>query len=239
VVVVTGVNGGLGQALANAFVADGMRVAGMGRQASADAALMRLPSESFAYFQADVADPQQVNAAFARVLQRFSRVDVLFCNAAAYPRTSFLDESASDWAATISSNLNGVAYCCKAALPIMQRQGRGRIYCVGSFADIAPIARSAAYSASKGALHALVKAVAADLHGAVADVQVHEWIPGHMKTRMSEFTGIEPTMSAAWAVAMVRADRASRNGAVFENDREWFAPVGLKQRIFRRLGLGG
>jgi NADP-dependent 3-hydroxy acid dehydrogenase YdfG len=237
VVAITGVNGGLGQALAQAFVTDGMRVAGIGRQAAAGAALAGLAADRFAYFQADVADAGQVAQAVAAITSRFSTIDILFNNAASYPRVSFLDESAADWAAAIDTNVNGVAYCCKAVLPVMRRQGRGRIYVVGSFADIAPIARSAVYSASKGALHALVKGIAADLQGTPGDVQVHEWIPGHMKTRMSEFTGIEPAVSAGWGLQIVRADNASRNGATFENDHEWFPPVGLKQRVLRRLGL--
>jgi NAD(P)-dependent dehydrogenase (short-subunit alcohol dehydrogenase family) len=237
VVVVTGVNGGLGQALARAFIDAGYRVAGIGRQSGAADSLRNLPSDRFAYAQADLADAGQVAAAFESIERRFGSVDILFNNAAVYPRVGFLEEGASDWAAAIAANVNGVAFCCKAALPIMRRKGRGRIYSVGSFADVAPIPRSAAYAASKGALHALVKGIAADLQGVAGDLQVHEWIPGHMKTRMSEFTGTEPSVSAAWAVAIVQADNASKNGTIFENDREWFPPVGLKQRILRRLGV--
>lgn len=237
VVVVTGVNGGLGQALARTFADAGYRVAGIGRQSVAADGLRGLSTDRFAYVQADLSDAAQVAAAFGAISARFGRIDVLFNNAAVYPRAGFLDESPADWAAAIAANVNGVAFCCKAALPVMRRQGRGRIYCVGSFADVAPIPASAAYATSKGALHALVKGIAADLQGVSADLQVHEWIPGHMKTRMSEFTGTEPTVSAGWALAIVRADNASKNGTIFENDREWFAPVGLKQRILRRLGL--
>jgi NAD(P)-dependent dehydrogenase (short-subunit alcohol dehydrogenase family) len=237
VIVVTGINGGLGQALGQAFLAQGHRVAGIGRQPGP---VLRPGSaaDRFAYAAADVADAQQVARAFAEIEQRFGRIDVLFNAAAVYPRASFLDESATEWAAALAANVNGVAFCCKAALPVMRRQGWGRIYNVGSWADRAPIAQAAAYSASKGALHALTKAIAADMTGQPGDVQVHEWIPGHLKTRMSSYTGIDPAVSAGWAVAMVQKDRASKNGAIFENDHEWQPPMGLKQKVLRRLGLG-
>jgi NAD(P)-dependent dehydrogenase (short-subunit alcohol dehydrogenase family) len=237
VIVVTGINGGLGQALGHAFLAQGHRVAGIGRQASA-VLQPGAASDRFAYAVADLSDALQVAQAFADVERRFGRIDVLFNAAAVYPRASFLDESAAEWAAALAANVNGVAFCCKAALPAMRRQGWGRIYNVGSWADRAPIAQAAAYSASKGALHALTKAIAADLAAQPGDVQVHEWIPGHLKTRMSGFTGIDPAVSAGWAVAMVQKDAASKNGAIFENDREWQPPLGLKQKLLRRLGLG-
>lgn len=234
VIVITGINGGLGQALAKTFLQNGMRVAGIGRQADP---IIRCSSDRFAYWQANIADPDQVVRTFESIVSSFKRVDVLFNNAAVYPKVSFLEQSTADWANALAINVNGVAFCCHAALPIMISQGRGRIYNVGSFADLAPIAKSSAYSASKGALHALVKGVAADLAPLQLDVQIHEWIPGHLNTRMSDFTGIDPAISAGWALQMVTADNASRNGCIFENDREWIPAMGMKQRILRRLGL--
>lgn len=233
VVVITGVNGGLGQALATLFSQNGMRVAGIGRQPAA----RTRPSGDFEYWQADIGDAKQVAATFAAIHARFGRIDVLFNNAAVYPKVSFLEQSPEDWAATIGINVNGMAFCCRAALEVMLRQGKGRIYNVGSFADLGPIPKSAAYSASKGAVHALVKGIAADLQGSGADVQVHEWIPGHMNTQMSDFTGIDPIVSARWALEIVRADNASKNGTIFDQDREWMPPERFVTRVLRKLGL--
>lgn len=210
-----------------------MRVAGIGRQPAA----RTRPSGDFEYWQADVGDAKQVAATFAAIHARFGRIDVLFNNAAVYPKVSFLEQSPEDWAATIGINVNGMAFCCRAALEVMLRQGKGRIYNVGSFADLGPIPKSAAYSASKGAVHALVKGIAADLQGSGADVQVHEWIPGHMNTQMSDFTGIDPSVSARWALEIVRADNASKNGTIFDQDREWMPPERFVTRVLRKLGL--
>jgi NAD(P)-dependent dehydrogenase (short-subunit alcohol dehydrogenase family) len=106
---------------------------------------------------------------------------------------------------------------------------------VGSWADVAPIESSAAYSASKGALHALTRAIAADIGPLGLDIEVHEWIPGHLNTRMSEFTGMDPAVSAAWGLALAREVRADHRSRIYENDREWLPPKPLKQRLKERV----
>jgi NAD(P)-dependent dehydrogenase (short-subunit alcohol dehydrogenase family) len=106
---------------------------------------------------------------------------------------------------------------------------------VGSWADIAPITASAAYSSSKGALHALTKAAAIDIADLGLDIEVHEWIPGHLNTRMSEFTGMDPAISAAWGLALAKGIRPDHRSRIFENDREWLPPKPLKQRLKDRI----
>ncbi|MBT8423019.1 MAG: SDR family NAD(P)-dependent oxidoreductase [Gammaproteobacteria bacterium] len=232
VVMITGVGSGLGRALSAAFAAEGSRVIGIARREESlreTAALIE--SDAFSGHVADVASFDEI----AAVVARYERIDIAFNNAAVYPRISFLDESSADWARAIDVNVNGVANVCKALLPGMIANGYGRIYNVGSFADVAPIADSAAYSASKGAVRALTKAIAADLRGGDADIEVHEWVPGHLKTQMSGFTGIEPEVAAAWGVQLAAVEHARTPNCIFENDREWLPPKGLKQRVLDKL----
>jgi len=231
VVVVTGSGAGLGRALVEAFLEQGCIVVGIGRHETEIAQA----AAGYRQIKADVADARQVRAAFDEIRTVYGRVDVLFNNAAVYPRVSFLDESAEAFADALAINLGGVANCCKAVLPLMIQQGWGRIYNVGSWADVAPIGRSAVYSASKGGLHALTKAIAADTLDIVADLQIHEWIPGHMKTQMSDFTGMEPRTCADWAVCIVRRDDASARSCIFEGDREWRPLESLRARIKKRV----
>ena len=236
VVVVTGAGGGLGQALVRAFLDAGFRVAGLGRTGVPPAAIATISSEDkFRWYQVDVSDPASVEAAFTRILEDLHNIDVLFNNAAVYPRTTFLEASLKDWVSTIETNLLGAAYCIRAVLPSMMRNGYGRIFNVGSFADGSPIPRSSAYAVSKGGLHPLSKAVAADIRDMNLDVQVHEWIPGHLKTRMSEYTGLDPTTSAMWAVKLVMEDNASCDSVLFVNDREYVQPKRLKDRVLDLL----
>jgi NADP-dependent 3-hydroxy acid dehydrogenase YdfG len=236
VVMITGVGGGLGQALAVAFASEGSKVVGIARREQSlreTAALVN--SELFLGCISDVTDFLQLELAAKQAVERFGRIDILFNNAAVYPRRSFVDETAQQWLEALAVNVNGVANGCKAVLPHMIAAGYGRIYNVGSFADLAPIADSAAYSASKGAVRALTKAVAADIRGIAADIEVHEWIPGHLKTRMSGFTGLDPAVAAGWAVELASIEHARTPNCIFENNREWLPPKGLKERIRDRL----
>ena len=238
---ITGVGSGLGRALAVAFAEQGSRVVGIARRAEnlqETAALIN--AEVFTGHVADVTRVADIKAVVNAVIEQHDRIDILFNNAAVYPRVSFLDESPDDWARGMDVNVNGVANVCKAVLPGMIAAGYGRIYNVGSFADVAPIADSAVYSASKGAIRALTKAIAADIRDVAADIEVHEWIPGHLQTQMSGFTGIEPAVAAQWGVQLASMEHARTPNCIFENDHEWLPPKRLKQRIVDKLrGLVG
>ena len=236
VVMITGVGGGLGQALAAAFAAHGSKVVGVARREQSVQEIAALvDSEAFLGCIADVADFSQLELAAKQAVERFGCIDILFNNAAVYPRRNFVDETDQQWLESLAVNVNGVANGCKAVLPHMIAGGYGRIYNVGSFADVAPIPDSAAYSASKGAVRALTKAIAADICGIAADIEVHEWVPGHLKTRMSEFTGLDPAVAAGWAVELASIDHARTPNCIFENNRELLPPKRLKERILDRL----
>ena len=236
VVVITGAGEGLGRALARAFAREGCFVFGIGRTLST---LLEtgsvLNAESYKAHQADVAYYEQVKAVFETIVDRHGRVDILFNNACVYPKVNFLDESADAWKAAIDVNLGGIANCCKLALPLMINAGFGRIFNVGSWADAAPIKNSAVYSCSKGGVHALTKAIAVDIADLNLDIEVHEWLPGHLKTRMSEYTGIDPSVSAGWAVMIASQPHASGKNRIFVHDHEWVPPKRLKNRIKEKL----
>jgi len=201
VVAITGAGGGLGKALVKRFAAEGCYVASIVRSSESYEELREeFGSDKFSAYIADVADPEQTSNVFAEIIGKNGKVDILFNNAAVYPRINFLDETAQEWLDAIATNLGGVSNCSKSVLPVMINNGFGRIYNLGSFADLDPIANSAAYSCSKGGVHGLTKAIAADIAELNVDVEVHEWNPGHMNTRMSDYTGIDPDISAQWAV---------------------------------------
>lgn len=229
-VVITGAGSGLGRALALAFCQEGCHVFGLGRSAETLTETQQQAGEAFSFYVADIANFSEVSAAVAQIQSQTSSIDYWFNNAAVYPKVSFLEESADDFAQAMAININGTANGCKAVLPVMIKQGFGRIFNVGTWADLAPIAESAAYSASKGALHGLTKAIAADLASVEGDIQIHEWIPGHLNTQMSGYTGIAPAISAGWAVAIVKSQPDKPN-AIFEQDREWTPPKSLKQKL--------
>jgi NAD(P)-dependent dehydrogenase (short-subunit alcohol dehydrogenase family) len=236
VVMITGVGSGLGRALSQAFAANGCTVVGIARREETLRETEALvASAHFFGHIADVANFTEVEGVVAHCLANHARVDILFNNAAIYPKINFLDEPPDMWRRTIDVNVNGVANCCKAVLPAMIEAGSGRIYNVGSFADLTPIPDSAAYSASKGAVRALTKAIAQDLQHLEADIEVHEWIPGHLNTQMSGYTGIDPGEAALWAVDLASMSHARTRNCIFVNDKEWLPPKGLRRRIKEKL----
>ncbi len=237
VIVITGAGSGLGRALAIGLVERGAIVIGLGRhEASLSETAAATGAGGFTTHVVDVSDPAAVATVVGHVINRYEKIDVLFNCAAVYPKTSFLEQDAKDWMETIAINVGGVANCCRAVLPHMIQQKSGRIINVGSFADRAPIPRSSAYAASKGALHALTKALAADLGESCPEIVFVEWIPGHINTRMSDYTGLEPSGCVDWAINTMAAPRGRSNAMTFVQGRE-FAPAApsLPSRIKAKL----
>ena len=189
----------------------------------------------FSWRCVDVADAVAVTGAVRAIVERFSRIDVLINNAAIYPKLGFLEQDAESWNGTIAVNLGGVANCCRTVLPVMMRQRHGRIINVGSFADRAPIPASSAYAASKGGLRALTKAIGADLRETYPDIVCVEWIPGHLKTQMSDFTGMDPSDCVEWAVQVASLPPGGSNARMFVQGEEYVVPKSLRSRIKEKL----
>ncbi|WP_353473407.1 SDR family NAD(P)-dependent oxidoreductase [Salipiger sp. H15] len=232
IAVVTGAGSGLGRAMAIELARRGFTVAGIGRRRAAleETRAMAGP-DRFHPYPADVALPEEVAQAFARIRAERGRIALLINNAATYPRRDLLDESAESFMATVAANLGGTVACSRAALEDMVETGRGRILNVATFADLAPLPASAAYSVSKGAARIFTRALIADLGDRFPGIVIGDWMPGMLKTQMGIPDGLPPEQAAAWGVALaVNADPAL-TGAVFEMDREILPPRGLKGRL--------
>jgi NADP-dependent 3-hydroxy acid dehydrogenase YdfG len=93
VVVITGAGSGLGRELAAAFArTSGMRVIGLGRDADKLAATAKaIDNARFSYFSVDVSDFNAISSVIEEIVRKFSRIDILFNNAAVYQKVSFLD----------------------------------------------------------------------------------------------------------------------------------------------------
>ncbi len=225
--VVTGAGGGLGREIALALVARGVRVAGLGRRQSALDETAALAGAGFSAHICDVADPTAVAATFKTI----GPVSLLVNNAAVYPRRDFLDETGESFMHSVNVNLGGVVACSRAALDGMVQTGIGRIINVATFADIAPLAASSAYSVSKGAARVLTRALVADLGDRFPDIVISDWMPGMLATDMGIADGLDPAISAKWGAALALWHDRSLNGAVFEMSREILPPRGLKGKI--------
>jgi NAD(P)-dependent dehydrogenase (short-subunit alcohol dehydrogenase family) len=155
VAVVTGGASGIGAAIAARLMADGARVAVFDRDVSD-------PPEGALAVQADVTDDASVRAAVDRVLQEWDRLDVLVNNAGIGAQGTVADNPDEEWHRVLDVNLLGMVRTTRAALPALRRSPSAAIVNTGSIAATAGIPQRAVYSASKGAVHALTRAMAAD-----------------------------------------------------------------------------
>jgi NAD(P)-dependent dehydrogenase (short-subunit alcohol dehydrogenase family) len=155
VAVVTGGASGIGAAIAARLMADGARVAVFDRDVSD-------PPEGALAVRADVTDDASVRAAVDRVLQEWDRLDVLVNNAGIGAQGTVADNPDEEWHRVLDVNLLGMVRTTRAALPALRRSPSAAIVNTGSIAATAGIPQRAVYSASKGAVHALTRAMAAD-----------------------------------------------------------------------------
>ncbi|WP_336694997.1 SDR family oxidoreductase [Delftia acidovorans] len=190
--VVTGGGTGVGKAVALALAGAGYQVVVAGRrQAPLDETCAEAQSkygagERMLGIATDVSDPAAVEHLFARTVQRFGRVDLLFNNAGrGNPPGSFLDWTPEQWREVVDVNLNGMFYCLQQAFRTMRDQlpRGGRIINNGSISAHAPRPNSSAYTATKHAVMGLTKTAALD--GRAYDIAVGQIDIGNAMTELA------------------------------------------------------
>ena len=165
VVVVTGAGSGVGRAVVQRFVAEGWRVALVGRHEDSlretVAASGGDPAGHCAVFVCDVGKPDDVERMAAAVVATFGQVDVLVNSAGTnVRRRAFREVSIEDWHLVMATNLNGAFYCVRAFLPGMRARGTGSVININS--DVGKLARDlagVAYVTSKFGLAGLTQSL--------------------------------------------------------------------------------
>jgi NAD(P)-dependent dehydrogenase (short-subunit alcohol dehydrogenase family) len=165
---VTGAGSGIGKQSALALLREGYAVALAGRRKEAlDATVSEAGAdgERALAVSTDVGDPKSVDAFFAKIKERFGRLDVLFNNAGVNaPGIPFEDLTFEQWQRVVDINLTGSFLCAKAAFRLMkeQRPMGGRIINNGSISAHVPRPNSAPYTATKHAITGLTRSLALD-----------------------------------------------------------------------------
>jgi NAD(P)-dependent dehydrogenase (short-subunit alcohol dehydrogenase family) len=201
VAIVTGAGSGQGRAVALAFVAEGARVVAcdVDRDGVEETARRCCQTGGSAVPSVtDVADAAQAQDAVALADGEFGGIDILYNNAGINPGRGadggVVDLDLAVWDRVLAVDLTGVMLMCRAAIPVMQRGGGGSIVNVASVSALIGGAGSA-YTAAKGAVIALTKAMAT---GYGPDVRANVLCPGAVRTPMIDRTLADPAIRERW-----------------------------------------
>ena len=185
VAIVTGAAQGIGFGVARAFAASHARVLLADKSPEVKDAAGKLQQEGLdaSAMIFDVTDEAAIAQLVADAQATFGVVDILVNNAAIVNRTPALELARRDWQRVLETNLSATFFMSQAMGKMMVAQRRGRIINMGSIAGFLARPNLAAYTATKGGIAALTRALASDFSG--TGVTVNSIAPGNILTAMS------------------------------------------------------
>ncbi|MGA9347472.1 MAG: SDR family NAD(P)-dependent oxidoreductase [Anaerolineae bacterium] len=206
VAIVTGAARGIGEAIALTLAREGadvvvtdvdwegarrvaQEIEGLGRKAKA--------------IQADVSQREAVQQLVSETVTVFGRIDILVNNAGIIRRGTFVEHSPQDWEKVLSVNLGGTFNCTQEVVPLMIKQGGGKIINISSVAGkVGDLASAPSYGTSKGAINTLTKSLAREL--APYGINVNAVAPHAIETDMSREWSEEKRRQIVEAIPLKR-----------------------------------
>ena len=216
VIAITGAGRGIGLATARRFAAMGEMLAlnyrATRKHLDVVVADTRAKGGDGIMIEADIAEPREAAGFIAAAEKEFGRIDVLVNNAGILFSTPTHEATFEQWEKTIAVNLTGTYSCIRAALPGMLARKAGRIINVSSELGLIGFPTYAAYSASKGGVIALTKAIAKEVapHG----ILVNSIAPGPVETDMLVNDTIEYNDEARQQIPLRRFGRPEEIAAM-------------------------
>jgi NAD(P)-dependent dehydrogenase (short-subunit alcohol dehydrogenase family) len=177
VALVTGGSKGIGAAIARTLAEAGASVVSTSRSGGGPS------GPNLRQVRADVRKADDAAGAVEEAVRAFGGLDILVNNAGVGVFASVADMSVDQWHQVIDTNLNGVFYCCRAAIPHLKRAGGGWIINISSLAGRNPFVGGAAYCASKSALNAFSEVLMQEVRH--DGIRVSYVMPGSVRTRFS------------------------------------------------------
>lgn len=185
--IITGGSKGLGLAMAAGLASAGCRVMLVNRSADegqqAAGQLSRDFGTEAVAFAADVTNQAQTEAMTQAALAQFGRIDILINSAGINIRGAIDDVAPDDFRKVMDVNVTGTWLCCRAVTPVMKAAGRGKIINLASTLGLVGLANRTPYTASKGAVVQMTRALALEL--APFNINVNAICPGPFLTDMN------------------------------------------------------
>ena len=180
--IVTGASRGIGKAIVERFVAEGARVVATARQSSPPESLS--DSDSVHWVAGDVSSDVHARSVVETARERLGGLDILVNNAAMQLEKTVVETTAREWDEIFAVNVRSVFMFSREAIDLMTRGNGGSIVNIGSYSGFLADPGLAAYCATKGAVHALSRAIAID-HG-TGGIRCNVICPGWIKTDMMD-----------------------------------------------------
>lgn len=198
--IVTGGTKGIGRAIADALLDEGVSVCVSARDVDVigpTSRPRRQPSSGREImFPCDVRNYDHVTGLIGYTVKELGGLDILINNAGIGVFETVEETSPEDFRAVLETNLFGVFYCCHEAIPQMKKRGGGYIINISSLAGANPHPRMAAYNASKFALNGFSEALMQEVRH--DNIKVSYIMPGSVNT---EFGGDSPSDEKSWQLA--------------------------------------
>lgn len=180
--IVTGASKGIGKAVALALLDKGMTVAGWSRSNPG------IQHPAFTFMQVDVGKQQEVEKAFEKTMQLFgNKLHVLINNAGMGFFGKMEETSAEQWHQMFDTNVHGIFYCTRKAIPVMREQKLGHIINIASIAGLGGIEEASGYCATKFAVRGISQSLFKEVRK--SGIKVTSICPGSVNTEF--FNGVD------------------------------------------------
>ena len=206
VVIVTGGSRGIGRGISRLFAEEEAEVVLVGRdeaQLKAVEASLRAEGGKAIYVQADVSQPKDMEKMIEKTISHFGRIDVLCHNAGIYPPARLEKMTLEEWQKVIDVNLTGTFLAVKGCIPIMKKQGHGKIVITSSISGPqTALPGYSHYTASKGGVAGFIKTAAVEL--AKYNININAVEPGNIITEGFDAMGAEHINNMVRAIPLGR-----------------------------------
>lgn len=174
IAVITGVSSGIGKACVEAMLERGVHVVGLGRNAP------DIRNEGFRFIEADIRQEDEVKEAFEKTKKEVGAPDILVNNAGLGLDSPIEEMSSEDWHRMFDTNVHGLFYCIRQAVPAMKEKGAGHIVNIASLAGKNGVPNMAGYCGTKHAVVGISESLFKELRQ--DGIKVSCVLPGSTKT---------------------------------------------------------